>query len=58
MNDNQMTKKIMENTPMRRRKVRMFECPIQMDGWMDGWMDDVLEDIRKINITNWWMVAN
>jgi hypothetical protein len=39
-------KKIMEITPMGRRKV---ERPRHTSRWMGG----VLDDIRKLKITNW-----
>ena len=40
MNSNEMAKKIMDNTPVGRRKAQI-------------WMDALLEDIRILKITNW-----
>ena len=40
INGNEMAKKIMDNTPVGRRKAQI-------------WMDALLEDIRILKITNW-----
>ena len=44
MNNNDMARKITENTPVGRRRVGRIRC---------GWM---VEDFRRLKTTNWWMV--
>ena len=48
MNDNEIAKKITENSPIVRRKVGRPRS---------RWINVVLEDIKILKITNWWMIA-
>jgi hypothetical protein len=48
IDSNEMSKTMVENTAMGARKIRRPRSRS---------MDDVLEDIRRVKITNWWLVA-